>query len=192
MTSIIFIRHAPTIPDKDQHSTEWQLGEESQLLCHRLADEIRPYDVRKIYTSVESKAQLTGRFVAEKYGNIPVEAVENLHETERHSRSFYENQDEFRHAVVEAMRKPDDLVFGDETFTDAKNRLGMKVDELAKKHPDETIVIVSHGRILAVYLASIMDESPESIWKKIKMPAYAIFSRENQTITKIQYEIEVI
>ena len=123
MTKIILIRHAPTQPDKNQHSTQWQLSSEAQTLCHALAKEIEGYKLRKIYTSTEPKAQATGRFVAEKSGNIPVEIADNLHETERESKKFYESQDEFREAVKQAMVSPDELLFGDETFADAGNAL---------------------------------------------------------------------
>jgi|GEM_PF-1926988 len=190
MTTIILIRHAPTQPDKNQHSTQWQLTDEAQTLCHALAKEIEGYKLRKIYTSTEPKAQATGQFVAEKVGNIPVEIAENLHETERESKQFYESQDEFREAVKQAMLSPDELLFGDETFAGAGKRLAKQIKSLAKQNPDETIGIISHGRILAMYLTGLVGESPVEIWEKLQMPAYAVLSWDEQTITKIQYAIE--
>lgn len=190
MTDIIFIRHAPTKPDKTQHSTQWQLSEDSQKLCHQLAEQIKHHNITKIYTSTEPKAQLTGKFIAEKLGIDSITIADNLQETERHSKAFYDNQDTFRLAVKEAMLSPDDLRFGDETFTTARIRFTSQVEQLANKHPDETIAIITHGRVLSLYLGDIMKESPEIIWEKLKMPAYAILSWEKREITDIQYVIE--
>lgn len=190
MTDIIFIRHAPTKPDKTQHSTQWQLSEDSQKLCYQLAEQIKHHNITKIYTSIEPKAQLTGKFIAEKLEITSIASEDNLQETERHSKAFYDNQNTFRLAVQEAMLFPNNLIFGDETFTDARIRFTSQVEQLANKHPDETIVIVTHGRILSMYLGDIMKQSPETIWKKLQMPAYAILSWEKQEITDIQYTIE--
>lgn len=190
-TRIIFVRHAPSKPDKTQHSTQWQLSEDSQRLCHKLAEQIKHHNITKIYTSTESKAQLTGKFIAEKLAIESIEIANDLQETERHSKFFYDNPDTFRLAVKEAMLSPDELLFGDETFTGAKNRIASQTALLAKKHPDETIAIVSHGRILSMYLGYIMKQSPDLIWQKLKMPAYAILSWEKQAFTEIQYAIEV-
>lgn len=189
MTGIIFIRHAPTMPDKNQHSTKWQLSEDSQRLCYQLAEQIKVHEIAKIYTSTESKAQLTGQFVAEKLGDVPLEIADNVQETIRHSKAFYNSQDDFRAAVQAAMQSPDELRFGDETFTDARNRFATQVEQLAKKHKDETIAIVTHGRVLSIYLGSVMKISPVEIWQKLKMPAYAVLS-DKQEITEIEYKIE--
>ena len=190
MTTIIFIRHAPTIPDKNQHATLWHLREDSQRLCHLLAEQIKDYKITKIYTSTESKAQLTGQFVAEKSGNVPVETVENLQETIQHTMKFYDNLSDFRVAVKKAMRSPDELLYGDETFIDARNRFSSQVEQLARKHPGETIGIVTHGRVLSMYLGTIMKQSPVELWEKLGLPAYAVLSREKQVITEIVYKIE--
>lgn len=190
MTTIILIRHAPTQPDKNQHSTKWQMTDDAQKLCHALAKQLSDYEPGKIYTSTEVKAQATGRFIAEKLDNIPVEIVDNLQETQRQSKKFYDSQNEFHAAVRKAMLSPDEVLFGDETFADARKRLAEQVATLVKQHPDDTIVIVSHGRILSMYLAKLMRQLPVSIWGKLQMPAYAVLSWDEQTITKIQYAIE--
>ncbi len=190
MTTFIFIRHAPTLPDKNQHATKWQLSADSEKLCYQLAEQIKSYKIAKIYTSTESKAQLTGQFVAEKLGNIPLEIADNLQEAIRHSKAFYDSQHDFRAAVEAAMLSPDKLLFGDETFTAANNRMAEQIEKLAKQHSGETVGVVTHGRVLSMYLGSIMKQSPVEIWQKLKMPAYAMLSWEKQEITEIQYEIE--
>lgn len=190
MTTIILIRHAPTQIDPSVSSDEWQLTGESKLLCQKLAEYIRSQNIEKIYTSHEPKAKSTGVYIAQALDDIPTQVVDNLHETERKSKRFYESQEEFREAVRVAMLSSDELLFGDETFNHACKRLSDSIDTLAKHHPDEAIAIVSHGRILAMYLSQVMPESSVEIWQKLKMPAFAVLSWETKTIEQIVYQIE--
>ena len=189
MTTIIFIRHAPTQINKNIVARNWTLTEDSQRLCKILAQKIKHHTIDQIYTSTERKAQLTGQYIADelKLPNPIVKA--NLQETE--SSKFYESQTEFRETVKLAMRHPQELHFGDETFYDAKMRFSVQVSNLAQRHQNETVAIVTHGRILSMYLGDIMQEAPEIIWERLQMPAFAVLSWQEQTILEINYSVEI-
>lgn len=189
MTTIIFIRHAPTRIDKNIASKNWTLTEDGQRLCKILAQKIKQYPISQIYASSEKKAQLTGQYIAEalKLDNPIIKP--NLQETE--SSKFYESQTEFREKVKIAMRHPHELHFGDETFYDAKSRFSAQVGNLAQQHLGETIAIVTHGRILSIYLGDIMQEAPEIIWERLQMPAFGVLSWENRAIIEINYSVEI-
>ncbi|MEM9952652.1 MAG: histidine phosphatase family protein [Chloroflexota bacterium] len=190
MTTLILIRHAPTRPNPSLSADQWQLTDASEVLCQQLAQEIKDYNVSKIYMSHEAKAIQTANYVALALGDIPTQIANDLHETERKTNKFYESQVKFRQAVMRAMQSPDELLFGDETFTDARQRFALAIKHLAKQHTDETIGIVSHGRVLSLYLWQIMNESPMTIWQHLKMPAFAVLAWKTQTINRIVYQLE--
>lgn len=190
MTTLILIRHAPTQPDATISADQWQLTADSQALCSALAIQLTEYNITRLITSHEHKAKQTGKYVADTLGSIAISEAGNLHETERKSKTFYNSQDDFREAVVSAMQNPDELLFGDETFSKARQRFSDAIQQIVTQYPDETIGVVSHGRILAMYLATLMSQSPVSIWQQLKMPAYAVLDWEAQTVTKIIYQIE--
>jgi len=189
MTTLIFIRHAPTRIDKNIASKNWTLTEDGQRLCKILAQKIQHYPISQIYASSEKKAQLTGQYIAEALQLESPIIKPNLQETE--SSNFYESQTEFRAKVKIAMQHPQELHFGDETFYDAKSRFSAQVENLAQQHRGETIAIVTHGRILSMYLAEIMKEAPEIIWERLQMPAFALLSWEEKTILEIYYSVEI-
>lgn len=189
MKEIILIRHAPTEPVDSVAATDWQLTEEAQYLCEKLAIQLKQYDIQHIYTSTEHKAQQTGQYVADVF-NLAYSTVDNLHETERKSKNFYQNEDEFKANVKAAMQSPDELLFGDETFTAACERFSKQVALLAKNHPAETIAIVSHGRVLSMYLGNVMSKEPEIIWEALGMPAYAVLAWESKIIKTVVNTIE--
>ncbi len=189
MTTLIFIRHAPTRIDKNIASKNWTLAEDGKQLCKMLAQRLVPYAISQIYVSSEKKAQLTGQYVADALQLESPIIKPNLQETE--SSKFYESQTEFREKVKIAMQHPQELHFGDETFYDAKSRFSAQVENLAQQHLGETIAIVTHGRILSIYLGEILQEAPEIIWEKLQMPAFVVLSWENQAIIEINYSVEI-
>ena len=188
MTNIIFIRHAPTQIDKHTSAKNWILREDSAQLCRLLAQKIEQYAISKIYTSTEMKAQLTGQHIADTLKLDTPIINDNLQETA--SSKFYESQDEFRETVMLAMKNPHSLHFGEETFTDAKKRFSAQVELIAQTHAQETIAIVTHGRILSMFLGDFMPENPENIWQRLQMPAYAVLSWETKEILEIMYSVD--
>ena len=138
MTNIIFIRHAPTKIDKHTVAKNWILRGDSAQLCQLLAQKIEHYAISEIYTSTELKAQLTGQYIAESLKLKTPVISDNLQETA--SSTFYESEQEFRETVILAMKNPHSLLFGEETFADAKKRFSTQVDSLAQTHVQATLV----------------------------------------------------
>lgn len=190
MTTIIFIRHAPTTINKDIPAKNWSLTANSRVLCTILAQKIKHHNIKQIYTSSEKKAQLTGQYIADELELKNLTISPNIQETA--SSTFYETQAEFREKVKLAMQYPHELRFGTETFHDAKSRFSAQVENLAQQHLNQTIAIVTHGRILSMYLGDIMQEAPEIIWDRLQMPAFAVLSWEEKTIIEINYSVEIV
>lgn len=188
MTNIIFIRHAPTKIDKHTVAKNWILRGDSAQLCQLLAKKIEHYAIGTIYTSTELKAQLTGQYIAEALKLDTPIISDNLQETV--SNKFYDSEQEFRKTVILAMKNSHSLLFGEETFADAKKRFSAQVESLAQTHPQETIAIMTHGRILSMYLGDIMPENPDIIWERLQMPAYAVLSWETKEILEIIYSVD--
>ena len=184
MTHLILIRHSQTQQQKDMNSHQWQLTETGRERCQILAEQLRLHEIDRIFTSEEPKAQLTGQLVADVL-HIPCETAPDLHETKRDSVGYFEHIAEFQAAVEAAMLEPDKLLFGEETFTDARTRLANQIDTLLQQYPDETLALVSHGTVLALYLAQLSGDGAVGIWQSLDMPAYAVVSLPEKTITKI-------
>jgi broad specificity phosphatase PhoE len=189
MTTIVLIRHAPVTIDKHIVASSWQLSADSQARCQQLANQLQPLHPVQLYTSTEQKAVQTAKHLTEAL-NIPMVVFPNLHETERTSTQFYTDSENFISTIHKAMRHPDKVIFGDEAFGVARDRLTRQLHILADKHPHETIGIVSHGRILAMFLAQIMKQSPIKIWDSMSMPAYAILSWESMQIVQLVTSID--
>lgn len=184
MPYLILIRHSQTKQRRDIHSHLWELTEEGRKRCVVLAEQLRRYSITRIVTSTETKAQQTGQLVAELLG-IPCHAVPELHETRRETAPYYECVDDFKAAIWAAMQEPDKLLFGEETFTEARQRFARQIDRLLQHDPDETLAIVTHGTVMALYLAHLSQQNVYTLWETLDMPAYAVLSLSEKTVTEL-------
>ena len=184
MTHLILIRHSQTQQQKDVNAHQWQLTDTGRERCQILAEQLRPYGIDRIFTSEEPKAQLTGQLVADVL-HVPCETASDLHETKRETVGYFEHITDFQAAVEAAMLAPDKLLFGEESFTAARKRLANQIDTLLQQYPDETLAVVSHGTILALYLAQLSGNGAVGIWQSLAMPAYAVIDLPQKTVSKI-------
>lgn len=189
MTKLILIRHSISKQQTDVKSSEWVLTHEGQILCEILAKQLYSYRIARIYTSEEPKAYFTGKIVANTL-NIPCEKSANLEETRRESKVFFDNQDEFKAKVREAMKNSDELRFGDETFTDARKRFSEQIEAFIQQHPNETLAIATHGRVMSMYLGYILKRDPVEIWNSLTMPAYAVLSLPEKNLVTLVNHIQ--
>jgi broad specificity phosphatase PhoE len=184
MTHLILIRHSQTQQQQDVNAHQWQLTDTGRERCQILAEQLRSYGVSRIITSEEPKASLTGQLVADVL-NVPCETAPDLHETKRETVGYFEHIADFQASVEAAMLEPDKLLFGEETFTAARKRFSAQVDTLLQQYPDETLAIVSHGTVLALYLAHLSGNGAVGIWHSLDMPAYAVIDLPEKTVSKI-------
>lgn len=173
MSHLILIRHSQTKQQANINSHSWQLTDEGRKRCQLLAEELRPYTIDRVIASEEPKAALTGQLVADVLA-VPCETVPNLHETKRETVGYFESESDFKAAVQSAMLEPDKLLFGEETFTDARERFSRQIETLLAQYPDKTLAVVSHGTVLSLYLAHLSAQDAISWWNSLDMPAYAV------------------
>lgn len=179
---VILIRHSITAPQPDRPQEDWQLTPEGAKSCRILAAELSEVAPDRIFTSTEAKAIATGKILAEQL-HIPWETAPNLQETARGDSHYFEDKATFAAAVQRAMQQPDQVVFGSEAFADARQRFLKQMHELLTQHPEETIALVSHGRLLAMVLAELQQRDPFDIWQSLKMPDHIVLEFPDEALS---------
>ncbi|MCA9912585.1 MAG: histidine phosphatase family protein [Anaerolineae bacterium] len=170
---LILVRHSISAPQPDLPQEAWQLTPEGESRCVQLAEEVRPHAPQRIFTSTEAKAQSTGKHLAQAL-RIPWQTAPDLQETARGDEDYFADKAAFAAAVEKAMRQPQQILFGRETFADAKARFMQQMRTLVQQHPGETLVLVSHGRVLSMVLGELLTRDPFTIWQEMPMPAYVV------------------
>jgi broad specificity phosphatase PhoE len=186
LTRLIFVRHGQTDGNVEGRWQGWtdtplnELGKKQAALAARRLGELRG-QIHALYSSPLSRACQTAQPIARSL-DLPVHLVEDLkefHFGEIESMTFAEVADKFPQ-LLERRDDRYDLSFaypGGETREGFMRRLATALDVLIARHPEETIVIVSHGGVLRATMSHLFPEETE-LWTN--------FIAGNCSITYIQ------
>lgn len=175
MNYLIFVRHSISQLDPSQPADQWHLTEEGRQRCIALAPKLAPYRPSLIITSVEPKAEQTGRLIAQQL-NLPIQTAANLHEHERRNVAWFDSKADFEAQVARFFAEPDKLVFGEETAEQSYHRFSQAIHQVVAQHPDQNIVIVTHGTVLSLFVGRTAGLDAFSFWQQLDMPAYVVMT----------------
>ena len=162
MTTFYLVRHA--------HS-KWEPNEYRPLSIHgledtkRVADVLQNYPVRAIYSSPERRAFQTISPLAEQLG-IQIEIETDLRERKLGD----EVSEDFFGAVEATWRDPSFAHPGGESSIDAQNRGLAVLKRLQATHPNEAVILSTHGNLMALILQTFDPAIDFSFWKSLTMP----------------------
>ena len=186
MSHLILIRHSLSHQQPGISAHEWGLTDEGRQRCGTLAAQILSYNVRFVFSSFEPKAIQTAEAVVSALSLPNSQIIDGLEETHRATSPYYKNVGDFQAAVIDAMHHPDKVLFGEEAFGAARERFDETLARLMEKHPDETIAAVSHGTVMSLWLAPLLNRPVEEVWQAMGMPAYAVIDWPDKRVIHFQ------
>ena len=175
MRKLILVKHSLPQLVPDLAANLWRLGQEGQDNSTRLAALLAGYRPETIISSQEPKAVETGEIVAAELG-IRCQSKEGLREHDRSNVEFFHDQDRWHGAVARFFDEPDQLVLGRETAAQALNRFSLAVDDVLSERESGNVVIVAHGTVISLYVASHTDSDPFELWQRLGLPSFVVLS----------------
>ena len=180
---VILVRHAHPEIDPDLDPEDWPLSFEGRAAATQLADILEEYDPDVIVTSQLPKAFETGRILAENLF-LPVETVPGLQEVDRRDVGWLKSG-EFRDRLADSMARPSETVFGAESADEAMERFRAAVEAVLALHPTETVVIVTHGTVMSLFVAAQGDSQAFDLWDRLELPAFVVLRRPDLAVERI-------
>ncbi len=174
MTNLFLIRHAETRQDPSISPSQWHLTERAYAACEDLAERLRERNLSRIITSEEFKAKETGRVLAGHLG-VPWSIAPNLYEHERTGVPYLE-QEVWLERLESFFTHPDDLILGNETGTQARQRFDKAVREVLEDYPNKPLAIVTHASVMSLFVAHYNEVDVFSFWQRLKMPDEVVLS----------------
>jgi probable phosphoglycerate mutase len=165
-TRIIAIRHGETSWNADariQGQRDVDLNDTGRWQAGRVVEALAEEPISAIYSSDLSRAQSTAQPIAQVKG-IPVIKHQGLRERSFgmfEGKTFDEIHEEWpEHAHNWRKRIPEwQPPEGGESLLELRERVTRTMEELARKHPGEQIVVVAHGGVLdALYRVATRQE----------------------------------
>ena len=97
-----------------------------------------------------------------------------LREHDRRGAPYFGDEGAFQATMARFFAAPEELVFGCETAAQARARFTAAVSRIiAQSAPDRDMMVVTHGTVMALYLASATRADAYAIWRAQALPCYA-------------------
>lgn len=169
---LTFVKHARPHKEERLDSHQWSLSDEGRADARRLAERLQQSGLtyHAVFTSAEPKAAETAAILAECFGLTP-KTVTGLEEHDRSNVPLMKTA-EFVSSIELFFRKPTQLVLGRETARQALRRFESAVDQLLEQHPQGNLLVVSHGTVLALWLANYCQLDGYRVWREMGLPSY--------------------
>lgn len=180
---LILVKHSVPEIEESRPASTWKLSKEGQLRAQRLAEHLEGFEVEAIASSNEPKAKETADIIARQL-QLNVQILLDLHEHDR-SNVSYLTHDAFQASMRAFFQKPDELVFGRETADQAYTRFYWAVHAILNEHRNKTVVIVTHGTVISLFVSRLTGSSDLELWSMLGLPSFvALDLGSNSVIVK--------
>lgn len=177
--SLILVRHGRPAIDPDTPPTTWPLCPEGRAAVEALAEKIAGYRPAAVATSPEPKARETADIIAARLG-LSVDVDPGLHEHKRRSLSFG-TEEAFRAKIARIFADPDQPVGGIETADAACERLAAALAQ----HKGRPLVAVTHGTVLSLYVAKLLDLHAHDLWRNLHTPDAFVLDAQGGLVERV-------
>ena len=177
--SLILVRHGRPAIDPDTPPTTWPLCPEGRTAVEALAGKIAGYRPVAVASSPEPKARETADIIAARLG-LTVDLDPGLHEHKRQHLSFG-TEEEFRGKIARIFAQPEQPVGGIETAVEAGERLARALAQ----HRGRPLVAVTHGTVLRLYVAKLLDLDAHDLWRNLHTPDAFVLDAQGGLVERI-------
>lgn len=171
---LILIKHSEPAIDPGAPPNSWHLSEEGRRRSTTLATRLEPYMPEVVLTSEEPKATETAQIVSDWLG-LKVIAHPRLHEHDRTGAPFG-TQEDFERTASIFFESPGELVWGNETAEQARERFSGAIDDILERHPCDTVAVVAHGTVITLFVTQHAEVEAFGFWKRLGLPSFCVFT----------------
>lgn len=170
MTKVILVRHGETLWNlemKYQGHCDVALTKKGIKQAELAANSLAKEPISAVYASDLCRAFATAESIANKH-NLQVTAIPELREInfgQWEGLTYDKINSQWSDIMAKLFTHPDEIEIPDgETFREVKERATIALSKLIKKHPNETIVVVSHGGTIRTILCAILNIHLNHLW----------------------------
>ena len=177
---LILVKHSQPEVMESLPARAWKLSEVGRARARQLAEELARFQPQVIVSSDEPKAVETAEIVARRH-QLDFRVGKGLHEHDR-SNVPYLSQEEFQQSIRELFQEPDQLVLGTETANQAYARFYQAVHSILSEHKNETVVLVTHGTVISLFVSRLTGRSELEIWNMLGLPSFIAIDLHSNTL----------
>ncbi len=190
MSVLVLVRHSNPAARSDINVHDWVLTLKGIQNATILAGDLGTFLPFHLASSPELKAMQTAQVISEGLDLDGYSIATGAHEHRRNTMSWYDDDEERRAAIQRVFSEPDAVVLGEESARAAFQRFRAQVDALKAEHPDESLVVVTHGTVMALFAGFTNDLPPGNIWERLGLPSYIVLDLDTYRLQRIVARIE--
>ncbi len=182
---MILVRHGASLWNEEgriQGHQDVPLSSEGYQQARAVAERLVQIPFAEVYTSDLQRAKSTAEEIARRRGLSPI-CLQDLRERflgEWEGLSLQEVQEKY--ADLLTLYRSDPVQYnppGAETFLELQKRVSRAIEKIVEDHPQETIVVVSHGGPIRVFIAWVL-QMPLRLIRRLQVA-------KNCSITMVRY-----
>lgn len=171
MTKLILIRHGQTVWNHElryQGQTDVALTEEGYRQARLMTNRLKTEKIDAIYASDLSRALETAKIVAEGW-SVSVQSLPELREINFgvwEGLTYKEIAERYPDLVKVWFSNPSQVrIPNGEMFAELQDRAYGAIKSLLAKHPDQTILVASHGATIRMIICGILGMELDRAWQ---------------------------
>ena len=169
MAKLHLVRHSEPAWRTELPPSKWVLTGQGKIRSRELGVYLGKQGVSRIFSSDENKAVETAEIDADVAGikKVIIDSSLREHDRDNAPRPPSKKRDDL---IIDCIRNPDKLIWGNETVSEATNRFGEVVERFLAYDQTENVAIVSHGTVISMFVAQQLNIDPVSLWKSMGLP----------------------
>jgi len=153
----------------------WHLSGEGRRRAEELAHAMVRFRPEGVLSSPEARARETASLLAGTARVPEPVVVDDLREHDDGDSPFT-NEKEFHALVSDFFARSSARVFGPESADEAYTRFAGAIATACEAAPDDdrSLLVVTHGRVMSLFVARTNDVPAFDFWKSLRMPSYVV------------------
>lgn len=166
---LILVKHGQPAIEQGVPPSSWKLSEQGRADIGQLAAKLASWSPTAVMSSPEPKALESAVILGAAFG-LSAQVDHDLAE-HRADRRAFTTQEDFEADVARLFAAPEALAMGEETGLAARERFGRAVAKAG-----EAPLLVTHGRIITLWLSHRLKLDPMPFWKRLGLGSAAVVS----------------
>jgi broad specificity phosphatase PhoE len=169
---LVLVKHAQPVLAAGVPPKDWRLSEEGERQSTQLARHLARFAPLRLIASQEPKALTTARLAAATLA-VDVAIATGLEEFDRPALPIVPRAEHERvNAAI--FRNPSARVLGRESARDALGRFSEAMAAELGRTAARTLVAVTHGTVIALFVAAHNPVDPFDLWARLACPSYVV------------------
>ena len=177
-TTLLLVRHAETVDNVEMRLSGWtdtDLSPLGEVQVRLLAEHVTKAhaDLAALYTSPLTRARRTAEAIGALTGHTPImrEDLREMYFGELDGRPI----EELHAAYADLLKADEDVELEDFVWPNGESRSSFRarvrraIDRIARSHPGQSVAVITHGGVIAVFLTILHRES-SARWRRWVSP----------------------